>query len=270
MMKVFLTATLASALLVPSVWHSPAHADKLASATDLVRDSEKRHRIPAEKTVVSLVLQDKDGGKKTMSYTMLGVQADAGDRLMIRFAEPADIRATALLSVDDADDDPNSRRSEQWLYLPAFKRTRQIGAAALGDRFVGTDLFFEDLRRRHVDDYTYKLLGSEEIDGQACHVIEATPARASLKKESPYGKSQLWLRKDNLALVKARYFDRSLQPLKEIVASDLVSVGGKAWRPGKIEIVDIQRKHRTTLFVKSRDLASITPETFSRHNLAAP
>ena len=269
-MKVFLTRTIVCASLGAALLHSTAQADKVATAADLVRDSEKRHRVPAETTVVSLVLQDKDGAKKTMAYTMLGIQADAGDRLMIRFTEPADIRATALLSVEQMDDDPDHRRSEQWLYLPAFNRTRQIGSAALGDRFVGTDLFFEDLRRRHVDDYAYALLGSEEVDGQPCHVIEATPALASLKKESPYGKSQLWLRKDNLAVVKARYFDRALQPLKEIVASDLTKVGAKAWRPGKVEIVDIQRKHRTTLFVKSRDLAPITPETFSRHNLATP
>jgi hypothetical protein len=254
--------TLACTLLVPST----VKADKPDKAAALVRDSDKRHRVPAEKTVVSLVLQSKDGDKKTMSYTAMGVQAESGDRLMIRFIEPADVRATTLLSVED----PESRKTDQWLYLPAFKRTRQIGAAALGDRFVGTDLFFEDLRRRYVDDYTYKLLGSEDVDGKPCHVIEGAPSRESLKQESPYGKSQLWLRKDNLALVKARHFDRELRPLKEIVASDLVAIGGKAWRPGKVEIVDIQRKHKTTIFVKSRDLGAISKETFSRHNLEAP
>ncbi len=236
-----------------------------ADPAALMQKSEDLHRLPAERQISVMVLQSKAGAKRTLQYETWTVQdKKAGDKLRIEFAEPADVRGTQLLTVEDVavkDDD-------QWLYLPAFRKTRRIGKADLGDRFVGSDIYFEDMKRRYVSDYSYKMLGSEKVDGQDCYVIESVPKSGKVKKESPYGKSHIWLRKDILLGVKWRHFDRKLKPLKEVQVSDVKRVKGKAWRPNRVEIQDIQRKHRTIIIVKTRENAPALREgMFSKHRL---
>lgn len=231
----------------------------------LMREAEKRHRVPAERQKAKLTLQAKGGSTRTLSYEGYSAQDDAkGDRMRITFSAPPDIAGTALLSTED----PKARENEQWLYLPAFRRTRRVGEAELGDRFVGTDIYFEDLQRRYVDDYSYTLKGEETIDGKPCYVIESVPRAKKVKDESPYGKSQIWLRKDILFTVQVRHFDRKLKPLKQVVSTDLKHVAGKAWRAHKVEIVDMQKQHRTTMVITEQDNApTISPQLFSKHGL---
>jgi len=100
-------------------------------------------------------------------------------------------------------------------------------------------------------------------------VIEAKPKTAKVKKESPYGKSTIWLQKKTLMAVRLRHFDRHLRPLKEMRATKLVKVGATAWRSDELMVMDIQRAHRTTLIVKKRHAGvKISADFFSRHRLA--
>lgn len=241
-----------------------SHAGK-PNARALMQKSEDLHRLPAERQTSTMVLQRKGGNKRTLKYESWSVQdKNAGDKMRIEFADPADVRGTTLLTVEDT----VAKDDDQWLFLPAFRRTRRIGKADLGDRFVGSDIYFEDLKRRYVADYNYKILGSEKIDGQDCFIIESLPKADKVKKQSPYGKSIIWLRKDILLGIKMRHFDRKLKPLKEVHATELKRVKGKSWRPNRVEIVDIQRKHRTVIVVSKRQIdPSMSEGMFSKHRL---
>jgi len=236
-------------------------AQPLRAATpdplELMRQSDKRHRLAAERTVGTMTLQEKNGEPRSRTFESIAVQDDArGDKTRIVFSAPADIKDTTLLSIETAD----GKDTEQWLYLPAFRKTRRLGASELGDRFVGSDLFFEDMQRREVDDYAYTLTGAERVDGADCYIIEAVPKAPKVVKESPYGKSQMWLRKDNLVVVRAKISDRRLRPLKEVVVEGLRQVRGDVWRADKMIIVDVQRQHRTVMTTTERDISYVPPE----------
>ncbi len=234
---------------------------------DLMDRSDKRHRIPGEHLRARMVLQNEGGDRRTLQYESWVVQDDEkGDKMRIEFSAPADVRGTVLLRVED----PDTKTDRQWLYLPAFHRTRRLGEADLGDRFVGSDIFFEDMKRRYVEDYSYKLVGEDTIDGKPCWVIESRPFSERVKRESPYGKARLWLRKDILFVVKSYQFDRQGRPLKEMRVKSLRRVAGRAWRADRVEIVDVQRHHRTVVVVERRDLPrSIPDELFSKHRLGS-
>lgn len=231
----------------------------------LMKKSDQQHRLPSEEIEVKMYLQKLGGEQSARVMKQISAQNDKeGDRSWIRFLSPANIKGTTFLSVEDV----SRSEDEQWLYLPAFRKTRRIGSAELGDRFVGSDVFYEDLKRRHVEDYKYTLLKSEKVKDQDCWVIEMTPSAEKVKKESPYGKSHIWLRKDNLFVVRYRVFDKRLKPLKEITLEDLKNVAGDVWRADKTTLVDIQRKHRTVLVIEKRKVNfEIKDGTFSRHNL---
>lgn len=257
------TATVSLLIATASPIAHAADPDPLA----LMQKSDKQHRIPSERNVASMVLQEKGGEQQTRTLETFALQDDTnGDRMKIRFLTPADIKDTTLLSTED----PKSKNTEQWLYLPAFRKTRRVGQAELGDRFVGSDIYFEDLQRRHVEEYAYKILRSEKLGEFDCWVIESTPSAPKVVKESPYGKSHLWMRKDNLLVIRVRHFDRKMKPLKEIELEDVRKVRGDAWRPDKTTIVDVKRKHRTVLVVTERQVDVAFPaDTFSQHRLGS-
>ena len=79
------------------------------------------------------------------------------------------------------------RASDQWMWTPALQRERRIALQDRSTRFFGTDFSFEDLEERDVNQYNYRLLGEETIDGAACWRIESTPSQ---KKISQYTKSE--------------------------------------------------------------------------------
>lgn len=249
-----------SLLLVASTVHA-AEPDALA----LMKQSDKRHQIKSEKVDAQMILQKEGGEQQARRLTSHTVTDEKqGDKFRVLFTGPANIKGTALLTLEV----PEGDADEQWLYLPAFKKTRRVGQAELGDRFVGSDIYFEDLQRREIEDYSYKIVKSEQLDGQDCWVIESLPLNPKVKAESPYGKSLMWLRKDNLFVVLARLFDKNMKPLKEIRAENLKAVSGDAWRADKTSFVDIQRKHRTVLIVEKREIGADIPEAlFSKHGM---
>ncbi len=235
-------------------------------ALQLMRDSDRRHRIHNERTQLAMILQEK-GGPERVRGLQIALQQDPkkarGDKQWIRFDAPGDISGTQLLTVEnDAGD------NDQWLFLSGFAKSRRVGTAELGDRFVGTDFFFEDLKHRVVDDYAWKTLGSDVVDGADCWKVEQVPLAPRAKAQSPYARSDLWVRKDNLFVVKTRFFDKQGKPLKEYRAENLVKVAGTAWRADRQTMIDVQRNHKTIVVVKARDAVSrIADDTFNPFNL---
>ena len=203
------------------------------TAREVADLADKRHRVPYEHTHARMTLQEKDGVSRERTVEGWYANDDKnGDKLKIRFQTPADVQGTGLLSIEvlsagESDD-------EQWLYLPSFKKTRRIAQAELGDRFVGTDLFYEDMKRRRLDDYTYTFLPEESVEGQPCFVIEALPSSPKVIKQSPYGRTMLWARKDNFFIVRVRVFDKDggFAELSRINTKDLP--GREFWVGGEI------------------------------------
>ena len=73
-----------------------------------------------------------------------------GNKMLVRFLSPNDIKGTALLVWEhpDADD-------ERFLYLPALGRARRIAGEEKQQSFVGSDLSYEDIGGRDIADYAY-------------------------------------------------------------------------------------------------------------------
>jgi len=228
------------------------------------------HRIPiAEIYNVKMVLQKSGASAREREYSSVRLQDDKnGDKVRVNFSSPPNIRGTALLTLENRSDGKRAGEDDQWLYLSAFKRTRRVGAAELGDRFMASDIFYEDLKRRHVEDYEYEYLRAEKLDGKDCYVIEAKPGTPRVKKQSPYGKTLIWVRKDIGFIVKMRHFDKRGDALKEIVWENPTKFHEKAYRASKIVLTDVQRKHRTTLVIQGRKLVkNLDRETFAQKTL---
>ncbi len=94
-----------------------------------------------ERVMTLLTLRTTSSSRKTPGQ---------GDKTLVRFTYPNDIRGTSFLVWEHpgADD-------ERFLYLPALGRVRRIAGEEKQESFVGSDLSYEDIGGRDVADYTY-------------------------------------------------------------------------------------------------------------------
>ena len=116
--------------------------------------------------------------------------APDGDRLLIRFTYPNDIRGTAFLVWEHPQGD-----DERFLYLPSLGRVRRIAGSEAQESFVGSDFSYEDIGGRELEDYTYAL-----VDENAAWTAPDGARRPAYRLESR--------RKDRVRRVPARRLAR--------------------------------------------------------------
>ena len=159
------------------------------SARDIVAEAQRRTEAASQRYEGSLQVVDA-GGKiadKRWVFTRLGSHGNS--RAILRFTAPAEVKGVALLIVNHPD-----RSSDQWMWTPALQRERRIALQNRSTRFFGTDFSFVDLEERDVNQFDYRLLGEQAVDGAPCWRIQSVPGQ---KKISQYTHSELWIRKDN-------------------------------------------------------------------------
>ena len=160
---------------------------------------------------------------------------------LIRFLEPKDIAGTGLLSVTSADGS-----NEQSLYLPAMDRVRRIASDRKGGRFVGSDIYYEDLQERLPSKDRHRLLGKEEIGATTLTVLESVPVDPA---ESVYKKRVSLVDPQTLLVHRIDYFERDEStPTKrwEMLASKRIQ---GYWTVTDSRLTDLGTGHSTRLVV---------------------
>jgi hypothetical protein len=145
----------------------------------------------------------------------------------------------ALLVVNHPD-----RSSDQWWWTPAVGRERRIALQDRSQRFFGTDFSFEDLEERDTNQFEYRLLGEEPLDGMTCWKIESRPRE---KKVSQYTHSYVWVRKDNYVIIQIENYKNS-ELLRRAKYSNIQRIQN-IWTAQTIEMLDLRQKSRTILAI---------------------
>jgi len=162
-------------------------------------------KTPKDMTVdLTMVLTNKKG--KTRSSVLHSVSKDGGKKQMIWFLSPKDDKGVAFLKIEHTGQDDEMR-----LWLPAFKKVRRIASKQKGDSFMGSDLSYEDMTNRELDEYSYKLLGQEEIQNQDCYILESIPKQ---DVKSTYSRHVTWVTKKDYNIVKEESYDRTGRLIK--------------------------------------------------------
>src|SRR5215468_9934942 len=128
--------------------------------------------------------------EKRWQYDRIG--SHGSSKSVLRFNAPAEVKGVALLVINHPD-----RASDQWMWTPAINRERRIALQDRSTRFFGTDFSFEDLEERDTNQFEYKLITEEAVDGAACWKLQSTPRQSKI---SQYSYSYVWIRKDNYAV----------------------------------------------------------------------
>lgn len=179
----------------------------------------------------------RENANKTLERPELGV----GDKSMIVFDHPRDIKGTALLTFSNI-----LEPDDQWLYLPALKRVKRIASNNKSGSFVGSEFAYEDIASQEVGKYSYKYIKNEPCPNDAakeCFVVERYP----LYEDSGYTRQVAWADTKDFQLQKVDFYDRKEAHLKTLTYGDYELYLDRYWRPHEMKMKNVQTGKSTDL-----------------------
>lgn len=207
-----------------------------------------------------MILRNASGqeSKRSMDQSVLEGNTD-GDKTLIIFREPKKVRGTALLTHAHSD-----REDDQWLYLPKLGRVKRISGSSKSGSFLGSEFAYEDLAPQEVDDYNYKYLRDEKLNGMDMFVVERYPK----DKDSGYTRQILWLDKLEYRIFQADFYDRKDSHAKRLTVSDYKQYLNKHWRPHHLNMVNQDDGKSTDLIIGEHSFHNdLTADDFSQASL---
>ena len=210
---------------------------------------------------MTMILRNKHGesSERRMRVRTLE-QSDDGDKSMIIFDNPGDVRGTAFLSFTH-----KAGSDDQWLYLPALKRVKRIASNNKSGPFMGSEFACEDISSQEVEKYTYRYLGNEDFDGREHFKIERDPVDA----KSGYSRQVAWIDTDQYRVWKVEFYDRRGSLLKTLNVSDYQQYLEKYWRANRWLMVNQKTGKQTELLWEEFVFANgFEDGDFNRNSLA--
>jgi outer membrane lipoprotein-sorting protein len=213
-------------------------ADGLQIFQEAVRRDAGYHDYKADVTMVLKEKADVTSTRK-LEVSNLEVKND-GARTLIAFDSPADVKGTKVLTASHPD-----RADEQWIYLPAFSRVKQISTAGQTASFMGSEFSYEDLNSINVlvAKFTYTFLRDEVEGGAPCFVVERRPRYES----SAYVREVVWVDKTDYVMRKVEFYDRDAKPFKILTATGYKKYLGKYLRADEMRMENLRSGKSTVL-----------------------
>jgi outer membrane lipoprotein-sorting protein len=224
------------------VFVTPAQG-KQATAVDrgreIASEADRRARGFGDyQARLDMVLVDRRGQETIRELELLSLEvSEDEERSLVYFHSPRDIRGTGLLTYTHRDQD-----NEQWLYLPALRRTKRISASGRSSPFMGSEFAYEDLTTSYVSQYEYEFVREDELEGTACFVVERYP----LYEGTGYTRQQLWIDTAEYRVLRIDSWDLRDRELKTLRLGQYERYLDRVWRPGEAFMVN-HRTEETTL-----------------------
>lgn len=202
---------------------------------------EKVYNLPTgneQQGKLTMTLTNKGGEQRERKLQQYIKKYGTDEKKVMFFLAPADVRGTSFMNWSYAD----GRDDDQWIYLPALKRTKRISSDSKSDSFMGSDFNYDDLGDRHPSEDLHKLLREESVGGKACYVVESTPKN----DDYTYSKTISWIMKDNYIGIQREFYDEDGKLLKKLLVKKYDKIDG-FWIILETEMSNVQKNHKTEM-----------------------
>ena len=233
----------------------------------VARQVQERDTGRDSRMTMRMTLVDRRGRtrERALDFAALqGGRAAAGDRTLLHFTYPNDIRGTGFLVWEHPD-----AEDERFLYLPALGRVRRIAGSEAQESFVGSDFTYEDIGGRELDDYTYTLLDAHAVwtapDGSRhpAWILESKSRAADAR----FPRVVSTIRKDVPIAVRAEIYNRRNERQKTFEVRRIEKVGAY-WTVMAMTMADAVEGTRTDLVVEKAEYdVGLKPSDFTRAQL---
>ncbi|MBT6004573.1 MAG: outer membrane lipoprotein-sorting protein [Prolixibacteraceae bacterium] len=230
--------TLKTVIVVTLIIAAGFGANAQLTGTEIVEKAYNRETGDDQTSNLSMTLINRSGAQRIRKIKQFSKDLGEVEKNIMIFLSPADVKNTSFMSwsydTDQSDD--------QWIYLPALKKTKRISSDSKSDYFMGSDFTYDDLGDRKLEDDTHKLLREETIDGKACFVVESV----SNDDEYMYSKTVTWIIKDNFIGLKKEFYDEDEDLLKILSIKEFKEVSGFLIITNS-EMENVQKNHKTSM-----------------------
>jgi len=212
-----------------------AIAEEELTGNEILEKVDEQNQAKDGKIKVKMTIVNEKGQKMERQLEIF-IKED--DKSLITFLSPADVEGTKFLTVGD----------DMWLYLPALGKVRRIASHMKNKSFMQTDFSYSDIGgmgSSYEEDYDATLIGSEEIEGSDCYVLESQVT----KEDSEYDKAKVWVRKDIFLVVKVELYEDS--DLKKLLIMSDVTQEGQYWIGHHIEMHTVKKGSKTVMDMES-------------------
>ena len=230
----------ASFAIMPVTGANASNEKGLAIATEV----DNRDKGWGDVTVEGeMVLKNKAGNesvRKFRSTILEAADASEGDRSIITFSEPRDVRGTALLTHSKIEPDDDS----QWIFLPAVKRVKRISSSNRTGKFVSSEFSYEDLGSEEVADNDHIWLEDAACEHDAaltCAAVESRPKN----KRSGYSRRVSFIDLDEYRVHRIDFYNRRGDLEKSLRFEDYRQYEGQFWR-AHVMIMDNSQTGKST------------------------
>tara|TARA_B100001540_G_C15808025_1_gene643038 strand:+ start:385 stop:1140 length:756 start_codon:yes stop_codon:yes gene_type:complete len=224
-------------------WAAPGEGqDAQTYGLEIAVETDRRDRGFGDSEVqVIMELTNAHGQRSVRQLKILTYEVasrDAGDKSLVIFDRPRDVKGTVLLThskILDPDD--------QWIFLPAIKRVKRISSVNKSGSFVGSEFSYEDMASWEVDKYTYRWLRDEPCGDFTCAVVEARPRY----ENSGYKKLELFIDLTEYRQQRIKYYDRRGSLMKTLSFHKYGKYLGQYWRAHDLRMINHKTKKATRL-----------------------
>lgn len=212
---------------------------------DIVEKSIKSQVFEMDQVTADISLTDIDARKNTRERRIRVKAKTAADGLsksILHFLAPDDVKGTGFLVIERKGSD-----DDQYLYLPALKKTKRIRSDQKSSSFMGTQYSYGDLQSRDVDDNTYKMLPGEKLGNFDCWVIESTPKKPA---DEQYSRTITWIAKSNYVPLRMKMFDKKDKEWK-VFTTEKVDVVDDKFVVTSSTMLNLKNKLSTRMVVEA-------------------
>jgi hypothetical protein len=223
-----------------------------------------RHNRIRERVMILTALRAQPGSAQP------GSAAPEGDRLLIRFTYPNDIRGTGFLVWEHP-----QRADERFLFLPSLGRVRRIAGSEAQESFAGSDFSYEEIGGREFDEYTYAFAAEEQPSAPVSWTPPSGgPVQNAWRLESrrkdrsaPFPRVVSLVLKDSFIVVQADIYNRRNERQKVYTVRQLEQIE-RIWTATRSEMTNSLERSRTELDIEAADYnLGLKESEFSRREL---
>jgi hypothetical protein len=224
---------------------------KAQDAREISKKASDAINLDAMEMVSTLKIISQNGEERVRKLSTATRKFGEVSKMMMKFLEPADVRGTTLLVFDYENKD-----DDLWIYMPALRKTRRIVSSEKGKNFMGSEFTNADMSKPNLDEFNYKLIGDETIDGKLCWKIESTCKTETQEEQYGFSRRITFIEKGNYLAYKIEYYDLSGELLRVESIKDYKKQSNGSYFAFNMEMKNVQNNRRSVMTIDKFQLGS--------------